>query len=195
MSESGSRDRIATPLKPFWPWVSTWYPIASNGARGKVSSTDLISCSSTTSGAASDSHAFSAAVRALMPLMLKLAIFMEVSGAARDGISARSGPLRRRRQMASRCGVARAVPRPVVQQEAARDLRRCACGVFGVEHGAVVEIVLQREQHPVRQVAVIRVAATSPPVRAPLRFPTFSRASWHLPFRSRDPHCDHVNSQ
>jgi hypothetical protein len=38
----------------------------------------LISCSSATSGCASDSHSSSAGKRALMPLMLKLAIFMTV---------------------------------------------------------------------------------------------------------------------
>src|SRR6056297_2850503 len=74
-SSSGYFDRMATPLKDFCPCVSTLYPLSSKCSRGKLASIDLISWSTTTSGAAASSQAESASIRALIPLMLKLATF------------------------------------------------------------------------------------------------------------------------
>src|SRR5690606_31813005 len=66
-----------TPLKLFWPCQIAPYPIFSNTSAGKPSSIVLISCKQATSGFVSSSHSSKRGRRALIPLMLKLAILTE----------------------------------------------------------------------------------------------------------------------
>ncbi len=75
-SSNGSLDRIATPLKVFWPCTATLYPSASNGSRGKASSTHLVSCRQTMSGSRSLSQATALSTRCLIELTFQVAIRM-----------------------------------------------------------------------------------------------------------------------
>src|SRR6476646_9746829 len=67
-------DRIATPLKVFWPCTATLYPSASIGWRGNASSTVLVSCKQTMSGARSLSQAVRFSIRCLIELTFQVAM-------------------------------------------------------------------------------------------------------------------------
>src|SRR5215218_10076685 len=77
VSSNGSLESRATPLKVFWPWVTTLYPSASISSRGNASSTHLISCRQTTSGEHSFSQVSKCSSRCRIELTFQVAIRMK----------------------------------------------------------------------------------------------------------------------
>src|SRR5882757_8422744 len=80
VSSNGSFDSSATPLKVFWPWVTTLYPSASISRRGNASSTHLISCRQTISGEHSFSQLTRCSIRCRIELTFHVAMRMQMTG-------------------------------------------------------------------------------------------------------------------
>src|SRR5947208_5323682 len=77
VSSNGSFDKSATPLKVFWPCVTTLEPSASISSRGNASSTHLISCRQTMSGEVSLSKVRRWSSRCRIELTFHVAIRMK----------------------------------------------------------------------------------------------------------------------
>src|SRR6476661_10578881 len=90
-SSNGNFDSSATPLNAFWPCTATLYPAASNGSRGKASSTHFVSCRQTMSGSHSASQATAASRRCLIELTFQVAMRTVLEGEARAAAAGRGG--------------------------------------------------------------------------------------------------------
>ena len=91
ISSNGSFDRMATPLKPFWPCTAHVVAELLEGGAGKASVSDLISCRQTTSGEACLQPGNSDSSRALTPLMFQVVIFMRRRGSREIEASGQRG--------------------------------------------------------------------------------------------------------